>query len=789
MLYTIIQIIAFQALFLLVYDVFLKGETFFNYNRAYLLITSVLSLLLPFIKLPKLKTLATNDFVIQLPEVFLGTAAPTANDVFVSAQAGIIIEQPAIPLWQTVLVMGATIALLFFVFKLMRLYWMRLNNPKHWQGNILIVSLIKSTAAFSFFNTIFLGERISETDKPTIYKHELVHIKELHTLDLLLFELLRIVMWFNPLVYLYQNRIKELHEYIADEKAVKQHGKSLYYQNLLNQIFDVHNVSFTNTFFKKSLIKKRIAMLQKSKSKQLNLIKYTLLIPMVFGMLIYTSTEVRAQEKAKATTEVTQEPSEEELIKKYIKELEQMEKDGASLTEIYEYGFSKENTYKYTMSKGEFLKTKALLRYISSKGIAMKSEDGTLIQEDFNKSENLKNSGHKTYSDYRKWLKTQEAKALWEANINDGEIKLFIEDIENKTDEEKKRYDSIMDQMITDENVDKFIYASYNFTMVLTDFKDENSKLNSSTSKIVESVEVPFSLIEEVPILTECKDLPTNAERKKCMSDFVTSFVNKRFNINLADSLNLSSGRKRIFVSFKINKEGFVSDVKARGPHPGLETEAKRVISMLPQFIPGRQKGIAVTVPYSLPIVFQVQGENVSKTPSYDEFIKYLEAKKINKDSLSEDIKEELYKSLTQKRKEELYVKYLEDKIDQFEENTDAIPFSKIELAPAFVDCELITDNKARKKCTSKDVNMFVNKNFNLNIASELGIKGRQKIYVSYIINKQGNVINIASRASHPKLEEEAKRVISQLPQFMPGIHEGETVNVACSLPIIFQIN
>jgi hypothetical protein len=58
-------------------------------------------------------------------------------------------------------------------------------------------------------------------------------------------------------VYIYQNRIKELHEYIADAKAVKQNGKSDYYQSLLNQVFDVNNVSFTNTFFKKSLIKKR----------------------------------------------------------------------------------------------------------------------------------------------------------------------------------------------------------------------------------------------------------------------------------------------------------------------------------------------------------------------------------------------------------------------------------------------------------------------------------------------------------------------------------------------------
>ena len=203
MLYSILQIIAFQALFLLIYDMFLKRETFFNYNRAYLIITSVLALVLPFLKFPQLKTMTTEDMVIHLPEVFIGTKTPTAYDIQTAELAGIIIEQPATPLWKIIAVAGIVIASLIFLIKITKLYWLKHTNPKRWKGNILIVKLIKSSAAFSFFNTIFLGERISETEKPTIYEHELVHIKEFHTVDLLFFEVLRIVFWFNPLVYLY----------------------------------------------------------------------------------------------------------------------------------------------------------------------------------------------------------------------------------------------------------------------------------------------------------------------------------------------------------------------------------------------------------------------------------------------------------------------------------------------------------------------------------------------------------------------------------------------------------
>ncbi|WP_296311048.1 M56 family metallopeptidase [Winogradskyella sp. UBA3174] len=790
MLHTIIQIIAFQALFLLVYDLFLKGETFFNYNRAYLLITSVLSLILPFINLPKLKTMATNNFIIQLPEVFLGTKPPTDYDIFIAEQAGIIIDQPTTPLWQTVLISGIVLTTLFFLFKITKLYVMKKRNPQRWKGNILIVSLIKSTAAFSFFNTIFLGEQIPETEKPTIYKHELVHIKEYHTVDLLFFEVLRIFMWFNPLVYLYQNRIKELHEYIADEKAVKHDGKSMYYQNLLNQIFDVHNVSFTNTFFKKSLIKKRIAMLQKSKSKQLNLIKYALLIPMVFGMLIYTSTEVRAQEKVASKTEVNQELTDAELQKKYYDELVAMAKNGASFTEIMNYvGFTDKNKHNYIKSRKEYLKIRAYMEFTADGMLERKSENMTLTQQDVSSAERMKLNRFKSYEDYRVWKKTDEAKELWELNKQDGVLRLVVKDLGNMTDKERKRFDDLNKQMGNDSYLRKLVVSeALGGSRFIVDSPNNSQPDSNGTVEVLESIEVPFSVIEEVPTLKECKDLATNTERKKCISTFITKFVNKHFNVDLADSLGLSSGRKRVFVSFKINKEGFVSEVKARGAHLALETEAVRVVSMLPQFIPGKQKGKVVTVPYSLPMVFQVQGENTSNTSMYDEFIKDLQDKKINEDSLSKDKKDELYKSYTQKRKEELYFRYLEEKINQLEDNTDAIPFSAVELAPAFVDCELITDNNERKKCTFNSVASFVNKNFNLDLASKLGVKGRQKIFIFFIIDKKGNVTNIQSRAMYPELESEAKRVINMLPKFMPGKQEGEVVGVSFSIPVVFEV-
>jgi protein TonB len=90
------------------------------------------------------------------------------------------------------------------------------------------------------------------------------------------------------------------------------------------------------------------------------------------------------------------------------------------------------------------------------------------------------------------------------------------------------------------------------------------------------------------------------------MSVGVDSFIKSNFNTSFAGDIGLE-GRQRIFVTFKIDKYGGVSNVRARAPHPRLEEEALRVIKLLPKMTPGKQRGVPVGVLYALPIVFQVE--------------------------------------------------------------------------------------------------------------------------------------------------------------------------------------
>jgi protein TonB len=122
-----------------------------------------------------------------------------------------------------------------------------------------------------------------------------------------------------------------------------------------------------------------------------------------------------------------------------------------------------------------------------------------------------------------------------------------------------------------------------------------------------EIADVPFAVIENVPIYPGCENAGNNNAKKACMSEKIQKFVQKKFDAELANELGLDAGRQRISVQFKIDKNGNVTSIRARAPHPKLEQEAIKVVGQLPKMTPGKQRGKAVGVLYALPIVFEVQ--------------------------------------------------------------------------------------------------------------------------------------------------------------------------------------
>ncbi|HTN21998.1 MAG TPA: TonB family protein [Pelobium sp.] len=145
--------------------------------------------------------------------------------------------------------------------------------------------------AFSFFRKIRINKNLPE--QTTIEKHELTHAKQLHSADVLLFEVLSIINWFNPVIYCYKNSIKHIHEFIADEAVLKKEtDKSSYAILLLSKTFGINPNTLTNNFFNQSLLKRRIEMMNKTKSRKTAIIKYGLSAPLFLLAMVLSSAKI-----------------------------------------------------------------------------------------------------------------------------------------------------------------------------------------------------------------------------------------------------------------------------------------------------------------------------------------------------------------------------------------------------------------------------------------------------------------------------------------------------------------
>ncbi|GAA4232739.1 hypothetical protein GCM10022291_08160 [Postechiella marina] len=533
MMHYIIQTIAFQLLFLLIYDLFLNKETFFNWNRVYLLLTTILSIVLPFVKIESFKKVVPQNYIIELPEIILGKLDTTINNSEILNNQELKVDTS---FWSIIFYTGVAATLFIFLFKIIKIIKLILISPKSYKGKLTFVMLQNTNVAFSFFNYIFLGDLISADKKESILRHELIHVKQKHTVDLMFFEALRIVFWFNPLVYIYQNKLTTLHEFIADDQAVKDHDKHTYYQDLLSQIFETKNISFINPFFKQSLIKKRIIMLTKTKSKQIHLFKYALIIPVVLAILLYTSSVEKgyAVNKVFKTGLVFKQGS--SIISK-VKEIKALIEKKGKVSNREEKGLN----LLLQIIKGNKLNSNLIKEMDNYVAIASNSELSNKISSIFN---DIKSQGT---------LNEEEELAL-------KRVLVFTS--------EKGFEDPFFDDIIKD-------------------------------------IDMPFSVIEKVPVFPGCEDL-SNLESKKCFSNNITQHVSIAFNTKIADSINLA-GPQRVNVIFKISVDGNITEIRARAPHPALKTEAIRVIGALPKMIPGKHKGKNVNVLYSLPIIFEVK--------------------------------------------------------------------------------------------------------------------------------------------------------------------------------------
>ena len=274
------------VLLMIFYYLFLRNDTFFTSIRIYFLLGLVVILAIPLVEIPIYVEKTVSNINWYVTEGATSTVIPTAKTFD----------------WLQLLTLLYLIGVVFFSLKfIVQLFSLGKLLTKHKitkQGKYKLVETNRNTSPFSFFNYIIYNKKqFTKDELEQIITHEKTHVSQWHSVDTLLTYLLQIVFWFNPFAWLYKKATQQNLEFLADASANDQTNNQKQYQFTLLKASNTHYCEgITNNFYN-SLIKKRIIMLQKNKSKKRMQWKFALILPLLSVFIFAFNTKTIAQVK------------------------------------------------------------------------------------------------------------------------------------------------------------------------------------------------------------------------------------------------------------------------------------------------------------------------------------------------------------------------------------------------------------------------------------------------------------------------------------------------------------
>ncbi|UFH54626.1 TonB family protein [Spirosoma sp. KNUC1025] len=281
----------YGLLFVGCYWLLLRHHTFFRLNRLYLLVSAMLSLVLPLVNLPTqtVETLPRLDWPVPIPVGVITLPAATA-----AISPAEPIPAVTFPDWEQVgLIAYGIIALgliLRFMVHTIRLLQLIRRSPRHTnEGYVLVQPNNPTIPTFSFFHYVILNP--ADAHNALIMQHELVHVRQYHSADVVTLSLLRAVFWACPTLWLMDRLLRQVHEFLADKPT---HQPTEYARFLVDYSFGLQSGlsgpdTLTNRFFNPSLLKQRIIMLHRKATTRWALGKYALVLPLAFSLLAMTT--------------------------------------------------------------------------------------------------------------------------------------------------------------------------------------------------------------------------------------------------------------------------------------------------------------------------------------------------------------------------------------------------------------------------------------------------------------------------------------------------------------------
>ena len=671
----LLPIAATVAVLWLVYRFLFRNSNRLYFNRFFLLTSMLLALAMPLlgllsgIEVPQMATLKQNLFGGTLLNEVIVTSdgQPMLPEVIVTTST-----QSRFSLWQVIVgiyLIGVGVMTLLFLIKLGKLVVLIIRSPKRKMSGCTAVFTGREQGSFSFFRYAFFP---NENMDPDIMRHEMSHISHHHSWDILFAEVMMILQWFNPFIYLYKKELQSLHEYQADRDVVATGVDKKNYMMLILQQCTAVDFSGMSNNFSLILTKKRIKMITRNEKAKGLWWRLLATLP-VLAVLLIANTKVTAQEK------------------------------------------KTENVF--TVQFGDF-------ELFNDDGTQMQLKDTVIYYEDgtYTKFESTEAVDPFT-GELRKTFTVKNYTAEGTPNPN---IDFTIREVE-------KHGDTMMYSMdpftISGDIVNKLK------NKIMT---DEDIDVKVTEVGCVDNDTV-YQIVEEMP------EFPGGAE---AMMKSIAG------NIKYPEAAIDKNIEGRVFVSFVIEKDGSVSNVKVlRGIGGGCDEEAARVISSMPKWKPGKQKGKPVRVSYQIPIMFKLGQTN-------DEYKTTVKTVVAGDDEHSWKTSTATIPDNPAKEKKQ------PDKNGVYQ---------IVEEMPMFPGGE-----QAMLDYVSKNV-VYPKE------AQEKGISGR--VFVGFIVEKDGSVSEVkVLRGIGGGCDEESIRVVKAMPKWKPGKQDGKPVRVSYQLPIFFKL-
>lgn len=531
------------AVFYVCFKALFSNDTFFRFNRRILLVGTGICMLLPLCRiktsqpLPFSYTTSQWEMVFHEEEVNL-LPAPDKEEVLTGMTGQKETSVPWVGIIGIVYFIGCCICLVTTILSFRKMYQLSRSGRKLQQGKYTLILLPGSLSPFSWGRYIFLSEDDYRDHPDEILTHEKMHLRHNHSVDLAYMEMILLLQWLNPAVWLLKRELRDIHEYQADKGVLNQGIDATKYQLLLVKKAVGSSLYTLANSFNHSKIKKRITMMLKKKSNPWARLKYLYVLPLAAIAVA-----------AFARPEISSELDEISAVKV---------NDLTAIMKTEEVKSPEKHPAKEIKVQGQVLEKSTNAPVVGASVIIKGTTSGTITDLDGNFVISMPVGATLSVSYIN--MKTKELTITEKLIGKIKSLKVYLEgEITTKTQE--------------------VVVVGYGGGEEASD-------------------EVPvFRVVEEMP------EFPGGMG--ECLK-----FLGK--NIKYPVEAQKAGVQGKVIVQFVVEKDGNIANPKVvRSIDPDLDGEAIRVISIMPKWKPGMQKGQPVRVKYTVPVTFRLDGKDI----------------------------------------------------------------------------------------------------------------------------------------------------------------------------------